>query len=155
VGVSRMTSARFSRVGALLIGAAILSGCHGPSAIFGTSGHSPGSLGVSQKISTIRVCVGALNAIEGASRLAARTNKSAKSGIGISAIDVQLLVAGLRKHAAAHLDLPISRSLNRLITSLTNLQRALGGSTSELAAAAQALGTAAENVVTTCAAVGA
>jgi hypothetical protein len=142
-------------VGVLLISAPLLSGCHGPSAIFGSSGNSPGSLGVSQKISTIRVCVGTLNAIEGANRLAARTSQDAKPGIDTSVIDVQPLVSGLRKHAAAHPDLPISRSLDRLITSLTNLQRASGGSPSELAVAAQALGTAAENVVTTCAAVGA
>ena len=127
-----------------------LTGCHGPSIIFGSPNHPGGSFGITQKIETIRICASALSDIRASARVAAKPG----AGAAGSTVDVGPLVSRLRVVVSGHPGLPVSRSIDRLIVALNEVQLAAKKDPTKLPAAANALGTAAENVVTTCAAVG-
>ncbi len=141
------------KLGLVMLGAVIaLTACQGPSALLKAVDHPADTLGVTQKLGTIKMCAGVLSDIESAGRVAARAGAD---GANAPKLNIGPLVTVLNKQAAANPSLPIARSIYRLAASLNSLERASKGSPADLTTAAQAVTTSVEAVVKTCAALGA
>ena len=130
----------------------VLTGCQGPSALLKAVDHPADTLGVTQKLGTIKMCAGVLSDLQSAGQAAARAGAGVTS---VPKLNIGPLVTVLEKQAAANPSLPISRTINQLVASLKGLERASKSSPADVATAAQAVTTSVEAVVKTCASLGA
>ncbi len=151
-GTVPFSSGRRRSVLALVAAAIVVTGCQGPSALLKAVDHPADTVGVTQKLGTIKMCAGVLSDIQSAGQVAARAGAGVTS---VPKLNIGPLVTVLEKQAAANPSLPISRTINQLVASLKGLERASKSSPADVATAAQAVTTSVEAVVKTCASLGA